>query len=200
MMMARAVKPLLATALNLALVSGIEVANAKVVRWDLQNVTFGVGGNATGFFLFDADAPHNHQVVGWDITLGAVSSAWPFPPYRFTPDSASVMGGNVPVAPGVGDFVFGGFIVYSSQSFYPDDRNILQLSLEFARQLSDAGGTVALRTIAEGNSYVAFSYPYEGRGLTTGYLVAIPEPTTLLFSVGLWGLGLAWRRTFTDQR
>src|SRR3954453_18062241 len=158
MMTARVRKVFLAMGLGLALMSAIGVASAKVLRWDLLNVTFQDEGTATGFFLFDADvANQNHPLISYDITLGGGNVDWPFPPYRFT----GAMSGFEPSNPGIQHFLF-----YSN----PIGGNFLALSLE-SPALSDAGGKVQLRGPPNGASYVQFTYFGESRSLTSGYLV-----------------------------
>ena len=71
----------LCIALGAALFTAAEVASAKVVRWDLQNVTLpdgsaASGANATGFFLFDTDTGHT---LDWDL---AVEGSTPADPTR----------------------------------------------------------------------------------------------------------------------
>src|SRR6476469_8576396 len=74
-------------ALGLLLLAAMPTAAAKVMRWDLQNVTFGsdiapnAGGSASGFFLFDADAVPGKQLIAWDIS---VTPYIPLPAYRFS--------------------------------------------------------------------------------------------------------------------
>jgi hypothetical protein len=189
---ARAATLLLCVALGTALFTNAEVASAKVLRWDLQNVTFEDGGTASGFFLFDADIPFvNHTdrppttgLVSWDIAVEGEAPPCPpecFPPYRFTPSSTSY---------GAADASSLGLV---GPSFYdPGGRNSLHFGLGFDTPLSDAGGAVQ---VTGGQSWSYFCCT-NSRSVITGQVVAIPEPSEALFLA----LGLAALVSFSTWR
>jgi len=170
-----------------------EWANAKVLRWDLQNVAFDDGSTARGYFLFDADvereAPYpGRGVVSWDIEVGVGPKAQiPFPPFRFTPDTS-----------GCCYYERVGFI---SRAFY-DYRDFYGLSLEFTTPLSNSGGTVALHIysgigVPPSNAYAYYKafkeWTYGGPRsyATAGEVVAVPEASAaLLLAFGLAALAV----------
>jgi hypothetical protein len=178
---------LVAVVLSVQLLGHSRPANANVLRWDLQNVTFQDGGTATGFFLYDADAPERQQLVGYDVTLGVGNAAWPFPALRWTTASGGALdeqnGSLIFVGPtGLFDPVLG--------------RGSMYLNLFFARDsLSDAGGAV---TFTDLRVYDTYSGP--SRGGLTGYVVAIPEPSgTLLLALGLAAIMVVRRGTVEES-
>jgi hypothetical protein len=72
-------KILLVAAVCLALLSGSNAVSARVLRWDLENVTF-EDGEAVRVFLFDADS--KSPLVSWDIYV--VKAETPIvPPFSF---------------------------------------------------------------------------------------------------------------------
>ena len=97
---------LFAATLISVLPTNVGVASAKVLRWDLQDVTLpdgstNIGAAASGYFLFDTAT---HAVVGWDIDVegsippypgacGPPQAAWQcFPAYRFIPPNSRLVG------------------------------------------------------------------------------------------------------------
>jgi hypothetical protein len=197
---ARAATLLLCVALGAALFTDAEVASAKALRWDLQNVTFEDGGTANGFFLFDADVPvvdHPNRppisgLVNWDIAVEGGPPPCPpcFPPYRFTLTST----------PDAGASAFGFLLV--GPSFYDlGGRNSLHFNLGFDTPLSDAGGTVALK-LNSGESWAYIGVSGGLRFLVTGQVVAIPEASeALLLALGLAALvGFSTRRAHSMKK
>jgi len=177
----------------------IEAASAKVVRWDLQNVAFNITNpglpseqsNATGFFLFDADAPADEKLISWDISL----TNFLLPSYRF--NSAAERGGILEY-PGQDMYCSNspGCLLFSSRTLLeldPIGRTGILLYLFPLSTLTDLGGQVPLDGFVR-DTY-AFGQPDEF--LVTGELVAAPEvPQVLLLVAGL--LSLQWimnRRT-----
>jgi hypothetical protein len=155
---------------------------AKVVRWDLENVTFGsdvapnAQGSGSGFFLFDADAAPGSKLIAWDISVRPYP---PLPAYRFNSLTEPDRGHQ-----------YENSVYFYSKTLYdldPVGRIAIELVLTPDAALSDAGGTLALSG-TEGTTYIT-----EPRKIVTGQLVAatIPEPSQiLLLMLGLIVLGL----------
>jgi hypothetical protein len=189
---ARAVTVLLSVvALGAALLTNAEIATAKIVRWELQNVTFADGGTAGGFFLWDAEASGVKQIVSWDIAIDGMDPPCPpcIPPFRFTPASGWGDGGS-------GIYGESEIMLQSFSSFY-DRRNFLELRLIFESILSDAGGRVAI--LGPGQSAELLGYFGVIRSITGGQVIAIPELSEALFlALGLAVVMsfLAWRRKY----
>jgi hypothetical protein len=182
----RAMKTLLVAGLGLALGVATEATNAAVVRWELENVTFEDGGTASGFFLYDS-ARFGPPLVDWDITLAGGTAAWPFPPYRFTTDSAT----------GFSVFEQTQSLAFRSNESFDDsgDQNFLELNFSLDRLLSDGGETRSLR----GN--VVLTDRGDTRALRTGVLQVIPEASSFVFlasvllAVAAWGSAIQLLRT-----
>ena len=85
MITARGAKIFVSATFALALLADAGLANAKLLRWELQNVVFDDGGTASGVFLFDADyaAAALNPSAGWDITVRAGTNP-SIPGYRFS--------------------------------------------------------------------------------------------------------------------
>ena len=185
----RTVRMLFSVAIGVSLFADADVASANLSQWELRNMTFQDGGTASGSLLFDADAPGFGQLVDYDITLAGSSPAWPFPTYRYTPQTS--WGGNEAHSATPANLIF-----FSNQIFNDRfGRNNLSLFLGFTPPTSDVGGIVVLRAVLKGEeegfdgSHVKFSYDGLRRDATGGYLVAIPEPCeALLFAAGLAAL------------
>jgi len=163
---------------SLALLGGTELISAKVLRWDLQNVTFEDGGTAHGFFLFDADAPRPAEgappLIDWDISVDERPIY--FPGIRLTPANTPY-GEILDISGGPAEPVFPA-VYFVGPSFYdPIGRNVLELSLVLDHPLTDAGGAVALHTESRPRSNEFLSYTAVARFLITGEVVAIPEPS-----------------------
>lgn len=169
----------------------IELATAKVVRWDLQNVTFesfGEQSSASGFFLFDADASPDKRLVSWDITI----TNFVLPAYRFIPASGVTSGGGWFDYPKDDQSCFNslGCIVFLSRTLLeidPIGRTAILLYLFPESPLSDAGGHIALGGY-EHDTYYGWSDQFI---VTGGLVAAVPEASQiLLLIVGFIALGL----------
>jgi hypothetical protein len=184
---------LVSSVTGVLLLTNVDLANAKVLRWELDNVTFEGNGTATGFVSYDATAPTQpgspaRDLIDWDITMGGSSL---FSGLRFTPGSSG--GEFLPLdKPDINIFLFyydcrGAFVPLCERfQTAPPPRGDFQLVLEFPSSLTDAG-----RVALTHNSTITFTYmgPYEY--LTSGYLVAVPEPSqALVLLIGLAGVAV----------
>jgi hypothetical protein len=170
---------------GLVLLAATTTVEAKVVRWDLRNVTFGsdvvpnADGSASGFFLFDADASLGKQLIAWDI------SVTPFPPlpaYRlssiFEPDRGHQYDEH--------------FLYFYSKVLYdvdPYGRTAIELDLFPGAPLSDAGGIVPLGGY-ERSTYIVAGH---ARDILTGQLAAtVPEPSQVLLLASAFAILVAF--------
>lgn len=200
---ARAGTALLCIALGAALFTAAEVASAKVVRWDLQNVTLpdgsaASGANATGFFLFDTDTGHT---LDWDLAVEGSTPADPtranvcgqpesgngykcFPAYRFIPSNSTHSGPFQEP-----ERCTTGFPTCLIQVWYRADgedfgdplgRQNMNFILEIDASSLDFGGVKAA------HAYQCWSYFGNCRYGSAGQVVAVPEPAeAFLLAVGL---------------
>jgi hypothetical protein len=178
----------------------VQLATAKVVRWDLKNVTFEKleqeQSTASGFFLFDADASPDQRLVSWDITI----TNFLLPTYRFLPASGfNSGGGSFEPQDDIYCFNSPGCIVLSSRALLeldPVGRTGIDLFLFPQSPLSDAGGHVPLGGY-ERDTY----YGPPDQSIVTGELVAVPEATQVLpLVVGLMSVGCLRLRSFAKTK
>jgi hypothetical protein len=147
---------------------------ATPVRWTLSGVTFsGIGGTASGTFVYDADTNTYSQV---DITTSAFSilvnsTPLPVPAPHYT-------GVNTGSTSTSASFTGGG----------------ANLTLNFAQPLTNAGGSIALVTTVSGGSveFVPSSGPLVQRLVNGGAVTTVvPVPTLSETSVVCAALLLA---------
>lgn len=162
-------------------------ANANLVQWTLQNVSFVGGGTATGSFVYDADTDtySDISITTSSGSIGGGSYMWPW-------DSLSQATQLV-------------IWTYDPSSPPADLTGELYLSLTFFDALTNAGGTVNLDEI-NNFEYICNTASCSGSGSKTfrdivypgGSVVStsVPVPAAvLLFGSGLLGLiGLARRK------
>jgi hypothetical protein len=68
---------------------GVPQANAGLEQWDLDNVSFGDGGKATGAFLIDTDLVGSADaLIDYDITVSGGDTAH-FPNFHWTVDNSA---------------------------------------------------------------------------------------------------------------
>jgi len=176
---------LAAACLGLALLGDAPLASAKVLQWNLQNVTFEDGDKVTGSFFFDADASDNSRLISWNISIPALNE---LPAYTF----------NSTTEPANFQF-FGDNIQFFSKVLLdvdPVGRTAITLQLNPQSALTDAGGSVPVLG-SEGCTYICSE-----RDIVSGTLVAaaaVPEPTSALalaFAVaGFAGFSTLRKRT-----
>jgi hypothetical protein len=177
--------------MGLFLLGGAQLASAKVLQWQLQNVKFSDGEPIVGSFFFDADASADKRLISWDIAI----TAFPFlPAYRFNSEAEPGNAHWVPLDGSVRCGNQAGCLEFFSKTLFdldPIGRTAIVLSLLPDSPLSDAGGRVTLSGDEE------CTYFCDRRDIVAGQLVAVPEASkSLLFSVGLAILlGIStWRR------
>lgn len=197
---------LFAATLISVLPTNVGVASAKVLRWDLQDVTLpdgstNIGAAASGYFLFDTAT---HAVVGWDIDVegsippypgrcGPPQAAWQcFPAYRFIPPNSRLVGP-----------LYGPFL-----SIPNENQALLDWSRADGNDFGDPVGrqNMGFRVIVGTSSFdfpgVKSAHAREywtymgGDRRDDGRLVAVPEPAGILFlALGLFILmGFCVRR------
>jgi hypothetical protein len=195
-----------AAVLGLSLIAGGQSASAKILRWDLQNVTFEGGGTANGYFLYDtsiegcfSDPPgHAHCVTSWDIEIPGDTTGG-FPDFEFTSLTSGAIGGNIPH--GSVSIPEGSLISFYSLSHWGDPigRQALAFRLYVPSPLTDAGGTVPLG-LQDGSNSIPHTEEYwtyfgPSRSARTGEVFAVPEPC-LALGLALGTIGLVSRLLF----
>jgi hypothetical protein len=197
MVQARAIAMcLFSVTLGLSLLGAPQLASARVLKWELRDVRFDDGDPVIGYLLFDADAAPDKKLVGWDVGITANGL---LPAYRFT-SSVEPEHGSWQVNPyGSGCNTAAGCFFFSSKRLLdldPVGRTILGVVLIPRSGLSDAGGKVAVGG-HEGSSYGL----YPPRAISSGQLVAIPEPAEgWVFALGLVAIiGLSTRRELSSR-
>ncbi len=172
--------------LGLGLWGATQLASARVLKWELKDVKFDDGDPVTGYFSFDADATPAKKLVSWDISIPALES---LPAYRFSSAIEPENGVWLQPQPGfLGCDTPAGCLFFRSKILLDVDRigrTAIDLALFPDSPLSNAGGKVALAEFPYGG-FEACTYICPGRGISSGQLVAIPEPATgLILSLGL---------------
>src|SRR5262249_4868320 len=119
---------------------------ASTVVWQLENVTFGDGGTATGSFSGDNVS---HTFLGWDFFVAGGNVAT-FTPMEYNPapsiffnDQAGTPDDPHYTLPLPSTFRF---IVHTPDTPLPDTRRDLRIAFT---DLPDAGGVVALNLLDE---------------------------------------------------
>lgn len=174
----------------------VSEVQATPITWLLSDVTFQDGATASGSFVYDADT---HTYNTWDIIttttvnpgdIGFVSlNGLAYTTNNLTNASSNHF---------LNDTTFGiksGTCV--SCSTHPVD-STAQFGLVFSQALSNAGGTVLLKTIG-GGGFEFQASGFKSRGVNGGaVMAAVPEPETyLLMMSGLGVLGWVVRRRQT---
>jgi hypothetical protein len=173
----------LATALAATLFAG--AARAVPVTWTLHNVSFVDGATASGSFTYDAAT---QVYTAWNITTTA------------TVNPSAIGFTSLPGA----TYTTNGYTNASTSSYLNASsfgvRNlpgpgILQFGLVFAKPLTDAGGTVALKASSGGFESTPSGFASRPVVAGTGSVVsAVPEPASaVLMLAGVMGLA-AWQR------
>jgi hypothetical protein len=163
-------------------------ASATPVTWTLQNVVFDDGATASGTFVYDASTG----------TLGAVA---------ITTTSGPVVTGASYVLndPGFGP---GTNVVDVVTGTFADYTGLPVLQLYMAAPMTNAGGTIALVFGGTGEGICGAvdcnwgSVSRQGGGfITAGTTPSVPEPATIsMLLLGLFGLGMLYRRTRSEVR
>ena len=164
-------KPAQAVVLALSLFVG-SLAHAAVVTWNLLDVTFDDGAQATGFFTLDDSVPG--FLADFDIT----TTSGTLPGFRYLPGNVNQK--NVQFDGIVLSIAFqtGIGVLVSSDIINPD------LSLVL-------GGTIPLTT----ESFEVLNGVF--RNVESGSITAVPEPSVLAFlgiGAALFGLAYIGRR------
>ena len=170
---------LLVASMGLLLLDGGQLASAKVLQWELQNVKFSDGEPIAGSFFFDADASRA-KLISWDIAITAFDF---LPAYRFNSEAEPGNAYWYQEDVGYPCGTQAGCLDFFSKTLLdvdPIGRTAIVLNLQPHSPLSDAGGKVTLSGIE------ACTYFCPDRTIVAGQLVAVPEASTgLLFSLGL---------------
>ena len=155
-------------------------ANAKIIRYTLDNVTFADGGTASGYFEWDTSLPnitneYQGASVNYDVSVSGGGAV--FPTFNYLPANSGPMSASGIVFP----------------------NRILVLGVG-GRKLNlipnTAGGTIGIDLnipllISPGNTYELVNPPFTTRNITGGSLVgtdvspATPVPTLPLFGFGI---------------
>ena len=152
----------------LMLLLGWGAVQAAPVTWTLNDVTFDDGGNATGYFDYDVDT---NQFT--NINISSATTSWPNDGDYAPPVSSAGNAASLSVLAG------GGF------------GTVIELTLIFDSNLTNAGGAIALSTSSwEEERDFGSGFVIRSRTLTEGAVSAIPIPAAVwLFGSGLGLLG-----------
>ena len=184
----RRIRTHLTFAVAVALSAG--AAHAVPLVWTLQNISFVDGATASGSFTYDASI---QTYTAWNINTTQ------------TVDRGAIGGTSLPGAA----YTTNNF-TNASTSYYLNAKSfgvkntlsasVLQFGLVFVAPLTDAGGTVALKTIGGGFESTASGFASRSVVAGVGSVSAspVPEPgsATLLLAGGaalLW-----WRRAVRE--
>jgi hypothetical protein len=85
MIVPRGMKVFLVAVLSVALLSHLSTAQAKLVQWNLQDVTFDDGGRASGFFLLDTDELVDHYAPLHSYEIKVSGGKNGIPPFEYIP-------------------------------------------------------------------------------------------------------------------
>ncbi|AFY72106.1 hypothetical protein Pse7367_3885 (plasmid) [Thalassoporum mexicanum PCC 7367] len=122
-------------AATIAVAGSINSSPAEALTWRFDNVEYVIGGTITGSFDYDADTNtySNIDIISTAGSSGAFENGrfYPGPFINYTGTSSSGFGSPAPR-----NYVSNMVIGESSVSFF--------LDLEFARPLTNAGGTIDL--------------------------------------------------------
>jgi hypothetical protein len=167
-------------------------SDAAIVNWQLDDVAFADGGQASGFFSVNTVT---HTFINWDISVaGGDTSTFPAVVYNpFTsvlnPSALQPYSYSLPLWPGF----YLDFAMAETDPTYHRDR---QLRLAFD-DLPDLGGTIAVdpNNAFAGECYNCAPVRLFTSGGTIVGTAAVPEPSTwAMMLIGFAGLGFAGYR------
>ena len=172
------------TCLSLALIAGS--ARAVPVVWTLQNISFVDGATASGSFTYDATT---QIYTAWSITTTATVNPSAI---GFTSLPGATYNTNSYTNASTSSYLNASSFGVRSQP----GPGILQFGLVFAHPLTDAGGTVALKTSSGGFESTASGFASRpvvaGVGSVFAAPSAVPEPASAALLLA-GGAALIWR-------
>lgn len=171
---------LMTIAVAFQLLSGVPVANAGLEQWDLDNVSFGDGGRATGAFLIDTDLVDSADaLIDYDITVSGGDTAH-FPAFHWTVDNSA------------GELTESGLRLkaYEVQFDQVSDTNVrhLELNLDTVRAASYRTSTLFVQNAGAvvGIEYYDVISDSSAVRFATGRLVSFPLPRTTVVPLIRW--------------
>ncbi|MCX7099612.1 MAG: hypothetical protein NTV43_17095 [Methylococcales bacterium] len=165
-------------------------AQASIIEWTLNNVTFSDGGTASGSFIWNSST---NAISTWTIQVSGGSTdflAISYTPFQPSGTGGTLFGNNAGVT----------FSLFDSHAPAYASSSLRYLVLAMVAPLNAHGGSLAMATLAGGfpsQGFECFNCN-PGRSVTSGEIegvpVPIPPPIWLLCgSIPVWA-GLAKRR------
>jgi hypothetical protein len=143
-------------------------AQASMVVWTLENVTFSDGGTAIGSFTWDSNT---NAIPSWNVQVSGGSTD--FPATTYSPFQPSGVGGTL-----FGNNAAVTFSFIDSNPPLTSSSSLRYIVLDMVAPLNTNGGSLAMATLAGGFSSQGFECfnCNPGRSVIAGSINGVPLP------------------------